>query len=654
MPIPAHPPFLLTFFPLPARPFCFLTVSITVYMSSLQQADLAFIASLSLRVEPFGLAIDCPTCGGTVPITICVSDKHGNAGKPMAKHPLCSYYHFFPLLLSRPGIMALIPSSSSSPTLASSSTLSSSAPSLSQAPLLSQAKKTRKRGAECTTNPCRRPRALRCPRGKCLSHCIEEGGCVVHEIPVYDDNEQDNTVDGAGFGYHDLHNALSASLAAQGLEVPPPLPAIVPSLHDILHAPAPPPPPPSLLPAPSTLKTSKHPRITSQLDPLWEQDLHQRAQQEIEDNRVAQRRKEMELKSKQRFILNWFDADDVPASRQWVSNCPFFPFFQLADDPDILPSLGENITKIEVFEDRLQQWIPAKLTHDFPLESECHIFIRRFGVTSCHDFNELYDASRASMRPAHLRYNMKRERDGIRTKIKAKHVVHVSSVPPDLLSDDVEIIDDTSVASDFVSDNVEFIDDADDLIEVVDDVHATPRPTNALGKRARDTASPAYTSTRPRFDDWDSRRASSMSPTPSLSPSPAESSTSVSSISLVSAVPSVIPVHVPSYKGNSKHVWPHGMFTCDMVVGFRQMDSPLLRVHYPQEELFGLIFGVPYVRATYHSNHALWVNSSKVISILQAHEHAHRAPDGLWAHYLSSRRAALGEKTKKRSGPKFK
>ncbi|KAG1731338.1 uncharacterized protein EDB91DRAFT_1252205 [Suillus paluster] len=646
MPILAHPPFSLTLFPLPARPFCFLTVSITVYMSSLQQADLAFIASLSLRVEPFGLAIDCPTCGGTVPIMICVSDKHGNAGKPMAKHPLCSYYHFFPLLLSRLGIMALIPSSSSSPTLASSSTLSSSAPSLSQA------KKTRKRGAECTTNPCRRPRALWCPRGKCLSHRIEEGGCVVHEIHVYNDNEQDNTVDGAGFGYQDLHNALSASLAAQGLEVPPSLPAIIPSLHDILHAP--PPPPPSLLPAPSTSKTSKHPRITSQLDPLWEQDLHQRAQQEIEDNQVAQRHKEMELKSKQCFILNWFDV--------WVSNCPFFPFFQLADDPDILSSLGENITKIEVFKDRLQQWIPAKLTHNFPLESECHIFIHRFGVTSCRDFDELYDASRASMRPAHLCYNMKRERDGIRMKIKAKRVARVLLVAPDsdLLSDDVKIVDDTSVV---LSDNVKFIDDADNLIEVINDVHAMPRPTNALGKRAWEhsspaqhshTASPAYTSTRPRFDDWDSQRASSMSPTPSLSPSPAESSTSVSSISLVSAVPSVIPVHVPSYKGSSKHVWPHGMFTCDMVVGFCQMDSPLLCVHYPQEELFGLIFSVPYVCATYHSNHALWVNSCKVTSILQVHERAHCTPDGLWAHYLSSHHAALGKKTKKRSGPKFK
>jgi hypothetical protein len=117
MPIPAHPLLSLTLLTLPARLLCLLTVSITTYMSSLQQADLAFIASLSLRVEPFGLAIDCPTCGGTVPITICVSDKHGNAGKPMAKvcvalssdtcvvdyctnlpcqHPLCSYYHFSP------------------------------------------------------------------------------------------------------------------------------------------------------------------------------------------------------------------------------------------------------------------------------------------------------------------------------------------------------------------------------------------------------------------------------------------------------------------------------------------------------------------------------------------------------------------------------
>ncbi|KAJ8592061.1 hypothetical protein M405DRAFT_75534 [Rhizopogon salebrosus TDB-379] len=91
------------------------------------------------------------------------------------------------------------------------------------------------------------------------------------------------------------------------------------------------------------------------------------------------------------------------------------------------------------------------------------------------------------------------------------------------------------------------------------------------------------------------------------------------------------------------------MYTCDMIVGFRQMDSPVLRKHYGQEQLFSLVFsGVPFVRATYHDNRSAWANSH-VASILLAHNHAGRSPDGLWSCYKASRRHALGEKSKKKS-----
>lgn len=300
--------------------------------------------------------------------------------------------------------------------------------------------------------------------------------------------------------------------------------------------------------------------------------------------------------------------------------------------------------KIEVFEDRLKQWIPAPLTHPFTLTSECHIFVRRFGVTDCCDFDTLYNASKESMRPTHLCFNIKRERDGVRTKLKTRQVLIPSESEAE--SDDVEI---------------------------VEDVHATPKPsTHALGKRrwqGTPESSPAQTirppSARPRLEqDFDTRHASSLSPTPP--PLPLQASTSESSgfssdsllsahsgssgssvDSVILAPPSVIPIHVPIYKG--KHVWPHGMYTCDMVVGFRQMNSPVLRKHYPQEELFNLVFGVPFVRATYHQNRSAWANSKHVASILRGHELAGRSVDGLWTCYLASRRHALGEKSKKKS-----
>ncbi|KAG2114124.1 hypothetical protein DEU56DRAFT_919623 [Suillus clintonianus] len=232
------------------------------------------------------------------------------------------------------------------------------------------------------------------------------------------------------------------------------------------------------------------------------------------------------------------------------------------------------------------------------------------------------------MRPAHLRLNIKRERDGVRSKLKVKRAQTPSE--QDFESDDVEIIEDGT--------------------------QATPKPSvNALGKRrcqGTPESSPIQIlrppSTRPRLElDFDALRATSLSPTPPLSPSPVDSE--FSSDSLISAYsrssmssvdsivsmprPSVIPVHVPTYKG--KQVWPY-----------------ILRKHYPQDELFNLVFGVPFVRATYHQNRSAWANSERVpslASILRGHERAGRTLDGLWTCYLASRRHVLGEKSKKKS-----
>lgn len=329
------------------------------------------------------------------------------------------------------------------------------------------------------------------------------------------------------------------------------------------------------------------------------------------------------------------------------------------DDVELVASLGDNITKIEVFEDRLKQWIPASLSHPFVLESECHVFIRHLGVTECLDFDALHTLSKESMRPAHLRLNIKRERDGVRSKLKVKRAQTPSS---DVQSDGVEIVEASEPEAQ--SDDVEIVEDS---------TQATPKPSvNALGKRryqGTPESSPMTIlrppSTRPHLElDFNALHATSLSPTPPLSPSPVDSEFSSdsllsaysrSSMSSVDSVismppPSVIPVHVPTYK--SKQVWPYGMYTCDMLVGFRQMDSPVLRKHYPQDELFNLVFGVPFVRATYHQNHSAWANSQPVVplaAILRGHERAGRTLEGLWTCYLASRRHALGEKSKKKS-----
>ncbi|KAG2741489.1 hypothetical protein P692DRAFT_20752259 [Suillus brevipes Sb2] len=399
---------------------------------------------------------------------------------------------------------------------------------LSQPPALTPVsgplgKKLRKRGPPCAGAFCHRARALRCIRGMCLKHCIEAGGCANERL-----------VDNQGFGYEDLQLALKVSLAAQGLEVPSAPP---PSLHDILTSV----PGPS---APSTLtvrKPLKQPRITNQLDPVWALDLRARAQQEIDEGRIAERRKEMERAAKQRFVLNWFDADDEPVMMQWVSNCPFFPQYQLSDDSILIESLGTDISKIDVYEERYARWIPAPLSHTFTLTTGGHIFIRRHGVTQCEGFDELYRASKQSVRPPHMRSNMKGQRDALRATAKQSHRTVTADCDSDL-----------------------------EILEV------KPLTNKATGKR---------------------------------------------------------------------QVWPHGMYTVDMATGFRQLDNPMLRGTLRQDQLFKTIFGVPYVKATYHQNHRTWIDANPTIR--ETHERAGRKPAGLWRSFLSAHRITRGEQSKK-------
>jgi hypothetical protein len=87
------------------------------------------------------------------------------------------------------------------------------------------------------------------------------------------------------------------------------------------------------------------------------------------------------------------------------------------------------------------------------------------------------------------------------------------------------------------------------------------------------------------------------------------------------------------------------MYTTDMVTGFQQMDDKNLRARFQQEDLFCRIFGVPFVKATYHDNRRAWQKTDP--AILASYKAAGRTANGLWSHYLAARREALGEKTKK-------
>lgn len=163
----------------------------------------------------------------------------------------------------------------------------------------------------------------------CSRHCGELGGCHFHgfDVPEEDiliaDNDApfefplEQDVSNDVLENEELHLALNASL----LELSLPLPGAVdpmPSLHNIMSAPPPntfvPEPPSTLRPCTSSSSpalhalTSKPPRITQQMDPIWTADLRACAQQEAEQQRVELRRKEMEREAKQHFVLHWYDS----------------------------------------------------------------------------------------------------------------------------------------------------------------------------------------------------------------------------------------------------------------------------------------------------------------------------------------------------------
>jgi len=204
-------------------------------------------------------------------------------------------------------------------------------------------------------------------------------------------------------------------------------------------------------------------------------------------------------------------------------------------------------------------------------------------------------------------------------------------------------------------------------------------PVITVKRKREESTELAFTPMRPRLDveDFNSRYATSVSPTPSpllirsgstisLTSSPpcdtfsmSDSLSTSSVLSVVSlphasaptrrqptTVPTITTIPVPHYDpAKPWQVWPHGMHTIDMVAGFRQMDDKQLRAIHLQHELFPLVFGVPYVKATYHHNRRMWQVTDH--AVLAEHEAAGHSSLGLWSHYLDARRRALGQQSKK-------
>ncbi|KAG1732328.1 hypothetical protein EDD22DRAFT_1053933 [Suillus occidentalis] len=354
-----------------AVPAVFPAIIPAVNMSLVAASQLPTIPGAILRMSSIGLVVDCTYCGLAVSLTICQSDKNGNGGKPRQGTQSANSSNSSPSCYNTPTFLHLYPCQAHHQQfyqLSPPPPWTQPAPSSFVPP--SNMKQLRRKGSPCEGDFCRKPRALRCTRRMCLKHCVSKGGCAIHSQVSKDCENMDGTdrdqdfefaqldyiFNNDGNGLDELQQALQVSMAAQ-----PSVPLHIPSIHELMgpvlsgpaasqQVTAPLQAPlefPSMTQPPSAAQPArKQPRITNQLDPTWARDLRAQAQQEIEEGRTAERRKEMERGAKQRFVLNWFDADDEPVNMQWVSHCPFFPQYQLADDATLVESLGTGIERV--------------------------------------------------------------------------------------------------------------------------------------------------------------------------------------------------------------------------------------------------------------------------------------------------------------------
>ncbi|KIK79570.1 hypothetical protein PAXRUDRAFT_834035, partial [Paxillus rubicundulus Ve08.2h10] len=58
-----------------------LVTPVTVFPVS----DLELLVCLAIQLMSIGVVVDCTNCGGAVVLTICQSNRNGNAGKPLAR-----------------------------------------------------------------------------------------------------------------------------------------------------------------------------------------------------------------------------------------------------------------------------------------------------------------------------------------------------------------------------------------------------------------------------------------------------------------------------------------------------------------------------------------------------------------------------------------
>ncbi|KAJ7446360.1 hypothetical protein FB451DRAFT_1412387 [Mycena latifolia] len=239
----------------------------------------------------------------------------------------------------------------------------------------------------------------------------------------------------------------------------------------------------------------------------------------------------------QRFTLVYWDNDQKAPMILGVEECPSWPNFRLAEAPQTLALLGDNIGDVEFYEVCFRLWIRVGLRYTHVLTPNTYLLVRRYGVTSGLNEAALIDQFVHLPGPQHIRYNLPAEREVVRKKLRSRRCKQERIYA----SDDSEV-------------------------EVI-----TLKSKSAM-KQESDTV----VLQRPVLQI--STEGSVIAPINVDDDSPPPSSTSVfsafpSSYSSRATTPSTTPT-TPLDAGVPEPRWPADMYTVDMANGFLAMESP--------------------------------------------------------------------------------
>jgi hypothetical protein len=351
----------------------------------------------------------------------------------------------------------------------------------------------------------------------------------------------------------------------------------------------------------------KQPKITTQMNPTWMAEYKSTPAVEIAKASSAARLAQ-DLSLVRRFHLIFWDNSHDTACIQLVQECPNWPQWSLSMYTG-LPSLGDDITHIQLYSTTYHVWMDTPLDFKHSLTTNCTILLRRKGVTGIDEqdqINRFVDPHS----PRRFRHNMPTERSAIREMLK------------DLKGKGKSV-------------DIPLMEDSNSDIEIVN----TPRPLKRRRiKQPEEPVSPPLQ--RPQL-------SITIPTTPTILPSSEiiEIPDSPQSPTSFSPFPLLSPISTPTSSLHSPSPtlprrdprWPQGRYAVDIVAGFEHMDKLLQRTERSSGSVTQRlieVYGCKIPTSTYYDHRDRWAIASQ--SLRNKVMDGGRTPSGLWT-YLASR-----------------